>query len=110
LGRTAGAVVLEAVAIEIVLKARLRRAGISFANLRDKHDHSALFALVPDVEKREAEQRYQSAPAMRATLAEALSFSARVFTQWRYMYEQVSVEASLNKKNRQLGTGGELDG
>jgi hypothetical protein len=101
-GRAAGAVVLEALALEIALKARLLRSGISFAALRDKHDHSALYALVPDVEKPEAEQRYQSArhPAMRSTLAEALSFSAQVFKQWRYMHEHSSVQSSMGEMQR----------
>ncbi len=101
-GRAAGAVVLEALALEIALKARLLRSGISFAGLRDKHDHSALYALVPNIEKQEAEQRYQSTrhPAMRPTLAEALSFSAQVFKQWRYMHEHASVQTSMGEMQR----------
>jgi hypothetical protein len=103
MGRMAGAVVLEALAFELVLKARLHRAGISLAGLRDKHDHSALYALLPDVERQEAEQRYQSAgwPPLRATtLAEALSYSAQVFKQWRYMHEEQFVQASTGEMRR----------
>src|SRR5262249_15383902 len=83
MGRSAGAVVLEALAVELVLRARLQRAGISFAKLPDKHDHSALYALMPDLERQEADQRYQASRyrAMRATLAEALGFSALVFKE-----------------------------
>lgn len=100
--RVAGAVVLQALALELALKARLLRAGISFAELRDKHDHSALYALVPDVERHEAEARYQSTrhSAMRPTLAEALSFSAHVFKEWRYMHEHLSVECSTGEMQR----------
>jgi hypothetical protein len=103
IGERAGAVVLEALALELVLKAILQRAGISFARLQDKHDHSALFALVPDAEKQEAEQRYQSVrhPAMKAaSLDQALSSSAQVFKQWRYMHEQNSVQASMGEMQR----------
>jgi hypothetical protein len=102
-GRTAGAVVLEALAIEIALKARLTGARVPFADLLKKwerHDHAKLYALLPDNEKQEAEQRYQSHPAMRATLAEALTFSANVFVEWRYMHERTSVEASLGEMQR----------
>jgi hypothetical protein len=101
-GRMAGAVVLEAIAIELVLKARMKRARISFDSLRDKHDHSALYSL-PDLEKQEAEQQYQCIrhPSFRATtLAEALSFSAKVFVKFRYMHEEPSVEASLGEMQR----------
>ena len=99
-GRAAGVVVLEALALEIVLKARLLRAGITFPRT---HDHSTLFGLLPDTEKQEAEQRYQSAgwPPLRATtLAEALSYSANVFVEWRFMHEHFSVQASTGEMRR----------
>ena len=99
-GRVAGAIVLEALALEIVLKARLLRAEIPVPRT---HDHSALYGLLPDAEKQEAEQRYQTAgwPPMRATtLAEALSASANVFVEWRYMHEHVSVQASTGEIRR----------
>jgi hypothetical protein len=101
-GRIGAAVMLEALAVELVLKARLQRAGISFARLRDKHDHLALYALLPDLEKQEADRRYQSSrlSAMRATLSDALSYSAKVFVRFRYMHEQPSVEASLGEMQR----------
>jgi hypothetical protein len=101
-GRAAGAVVLEALALEILLKARLLRAGIPVSRGRDGHDHSALYRLLPDPEKQAAEHRYQSAgwPPMRATLDEALSASANVFVEWRYMHEEISVEASLGEMQR----------
>jgi len=99
MGKAAGAVVLEALALEILLKARLLRAGIPVPRW---HDHSALYGLLPDTERQEAEQRYQSAgwPPMRATLAEALSASANLFVEWRYMHEEISVEASLGEMQR----------
>jgi hypothetical protein len=99
-GLTAGAVVLEAFALELVLKARLLRAGIT---VRRTHDQSALYALLPDTEKQEAEQRYQSAgwpPLPAATLAEALSASANVFVEWRYMHERVWVQTSTGEMRR----------
>jgi hypothetical protein len=106
IGRVAGAVVLEALAIELVLKARLKRSEIDFQGpLKGikRHDHAKLFALLPDIEKQQADQRYRSLrhPAIRATLAEALDFSAKVFTEWRYMHEQPSgVQASMGEMQR----------
>jgi hypothetical protein len=101
-GWSTGALVLEALAVELVLKARLKRAGISFAGLPDKHDHSALYALMRDVEKQEADQRYQSSrhPMMRATLAEALDFSAEVFMKWRYIHEHGPLQANMGEMQR----------
>jgi HEPN domain len=74
-GMLAGATVLEALALELALKARLLRAG---AQLPKWHSHSDLFALLPTVEQQDAEQMYQANRlfAMRATLAEVLDLSA----------------------------------
>src|SRR5262245_5362440 len=59
-GRFAAAIMLEALAVELVLKARLERSGALSKKLRFEHDHSLLYASVSDLEKQDAEQRYQS--------------------------------------------------
>jgi hypothetical protein len=79
LGTTAGVTILEALALELVLKARLLQSGIKPPNW---HSHSDLFALLPHAEQQVAGQIYQANrhSAMPETLAEVLNFSAR----WRY--------------------------
>jgi len=104
LGRAAGAVVLEALAIELVLKARLLRVGITHNDIfpfRDRHDHIKLYGhdgLSPAF-RQEAEQRYKSSrrSAMRATLAEVLSCSANALSEWRYLHQKPFVQASLGE-------------
>ena len=94
IGGAAGAVVLEALAIELVLKVRLKLAGLGHQR---GHNHSILFSALPQSEQRRAESVYQSIrhPAMRSTLAEVLEFSAGTFEKWRYMHEEVGgVQAS----------------
>jgi hypothetical protein len=87
LGMTDGATVLEAMALELVLKARLLRAGTRPPKW---HSHFDLFGLMPDTEQQEAERSYQTsrAPQMQATLAEALDHSAKAFERWRFHQEQ----------------------
>src|SRR5262245_42504328 len=82
--KTVSAIVLEGFAVELALKAQLRRAG---RPLPKSHDHSLLFGNLPQKEQDEAEARYQAKrhPAMRPTLREALAYSADVFDKWRYM-------------------------
>jgi hypothetical protein len=101
-GRIAATGVLEALALELALKARLRRLKIRVPN---SHDHAKLYALLPEDERQKAEERWRCVrhPAMRATLAEALSFSADVFVKWRYMHEQGSVHASMGEMQRAFG-------
>jgi hypothetical protein len=98
LGRTASMVMLEALAVELALKVRLDRAGITVART---HNHANLFEL-PAADRKDAEERYQARrhPAMRATLAEVLAYSAPVFEMWRYQHEHPSVEASLGEMQR----------
>jgi hypothetical protein len=97
-GMMAGATVLEALALELVLKARLLRAGTKPPKW---HSHPDLFALLPAAEQQDAEQIYQADrhPAMRATLAEVLDFSAKAFEKWRYHHEQLA-DASLAEMQR----------
>lgn len=99
MGRTASATVLEALALELVLKARLDRAGLA---VQRTHNHAALFAKLPASDQQQAEQRYQASrhPAMRARLKEALAYSAQVFEQWRYLHEHPQVEASMGEMQR----------
>jgi HEPN domain-containing protein len=95
LGIMAGVTVLEALALELVLKARLLQSGI---NPPKWHSHSDLFALLPEAEQQVAGQIYQANrnSAMRETLAEVLNFSAKAFERWRYHHEQPA-EASLGE-------------
>ena len=94
----AGVTVLEALALELVLKARLLQSGI---NPPKWHSHSDLFALLPETEQQVAGQIYQANrnSAMRETLAEVLNFSAKAFERWRYHNEQPA-EASLGEMQR----------
>ena len=98
LGVVAGVTVLEALALELVLKARLLQSGIKPPKW---HSHSDLFALLPDAEQQVAGQIYQANrhSAMRETLAEVLNFSAEAFERWRYHNEQPA-EASLREMQR----------
>jgi hypothetical protein len=86
-GRIAGAVVLEALAIELVLKARLDRAGVQVWR---EHNHFKLFEKLPEGERKQAGQRYalRRHPTLRDKLEEVLAFSADVFVECRYMHEQ----------------------
>jgi hypothetical protein len=97
-GRTASATVLEALALELVLKVRLNRAGVA---VRRTHNHADLFAKLPASDKKDAEERYQARhPAMRATLSEVLTYSANVFENWRYIHEHHHVQASMGEMQR----------
>jgi hypothetical protein len=99
IGTVVGATTLEALAIELVLKARLHQAGIAFPKT---HNHADLFAALPLAARQAADQNYQAKrhPAMRATLAEVLNFSANAFEKWRYLHEQPFVEASMGEMQR----------
>jgi HEPN domain-containing protein len=101
-GMIAGATVLEALALELVLKARLIRAGTRPPKW---HSHSDLFALLPAAEQLDAEQIYQANrhPTMRATLAEVLDHTAKAFERWRYHHEQPA-EPSLGEMQRAFGS------
>ena len=98
LGMLGGVTVLEALALELVLKARLLQSGI---NPPKWHSHSDLFALLPEAEQQVAGQIYQAHrhSAMRETLAEVLNFSAKAYERWRYHNEQPA-EASLGEMQR----------
>jgi hypothetical protein len=95
------AIALEALAVELVLKARLVRGGVRPGNI---HDHAKLFAELPTSEQ-EAARRYQESrhPAMRATLKEALDYSSSAFQRWRYPHERPSVNASLGEMQHAFG-------
>ena len=97
-GIMAGVTVLEALALELVLKARLLQSGIKPPKW---HSHSDLFALLPEAEQQVAGQIYQADrhSAMRETLAEVLNFSAKAYERWRYHNEQPA-EASLGEMQR----------
>ena len=98
LGMLGGVAVLEALALELVLKARLLQAGI---NPPKWHSHSDLFALLPETEQQVAEEIYQAnrQSAMPETLAEVLNFSAKAYERWRYHNEQPA-EASFGIMQR----------
>jgi hypothetical protein len=90
------AAVLEALALELVLKTRLYRAGIPFEKI---HELNELYAQVPAAERQTAEQRYKEFrhPAMRATLDDVLKFHGSVFETWRYPHEQPRLEMSMGE-------------
>jgi hypothetical protein len=99
MGRAASAMVLEALALELVLKARLVAEGLAADTT---HNHAKLFAKLPASVQQDAGQRYQASrhQTMQATLKQALVYSAPVFEQWRYLHEYEVVRASLGEMRR----------
>ncbi len=99
MSRVVSSTVLEASAVELVLKVRLSQAGIPIPKT---HNHANLFDRLPLSERKESGQRYRASrhPAMRATIEEALAFSADVFERWRYIHEHKWVEASMGEMQR----------
>ena len=87
LGMLGGVTVLEALALELVLKARLLQSVITPPKW---HSHSDLFALLPEAEQQVAGRIYQANrhSAMRETLAEVLNFSTNAYERWRYHHEK----------------------
>jgi hypothetical protein len=110
LGQWAGMVVLEALAIELVLKVRVSRAG---QPVEKTHSHSNLLVVLPAAERTELERRYQESnppqssvaivnktPTMLYqlsappdTLEKLLEASGSLFVKWRYMFQETVVEA-----------------
>jgi hypothetical protein len=93
------AVVLEALALELILKVRLDQAS---KPVPKSHDHAVLYADLPAAEKEEAARRYRNSrdPPMPTTLAEVLTESAKAFEQWRYIHEQKQVGANPEDMRR----------
>jgi hypothetical protein len=98
-GVSSGAAVLEALALEIILKVRLSRAGMAVPR---SHDHANLFGKLPAADKKDSEQRYNASrhPAMVATIEDALNYSCDVFEKWRYMHEYSQVDVSMGEMRR----------
>jgi hypothetical protein len=90
-GRIVSATVLEAVAVELALKARLTRAGVKPPNI---HNHLKLFALLPQADRDEVEKEYQGRrhPMMRKTFACGLA----------YPRFRLSATRSPNKKSMEI--------
>jgi hypothetical protein len=99
ISRVVSSTVLEALAVELVLKVRLSQAD---KPIPMNHKHVELFDLLSLSERKESGQRYRASrhPAMRATIEEALAFSSDVFERWRYIHEHQSVEASMGEMQR----------
>jgi hypothetical protein len=78
MGASSGAVVLQTLALELVLKVRLARSGIQPCWT---HNHAVLFADLPPAEKAAAETRYQARrhPSMKQSLEDVLAASAPLF-------------------------------
>jgi hypothetical protein len=94
------ATVLDALALEIVLKVRLARAGLPIPRT---HSHTKLFATLPAPERQAAEERYKAGghPFRSVTLEAALAGSNDVFETWRYLYEEpAGVSASTGEMRR----------
>ena len=85
-GQVAAVALLDALALELTLKVRVHRAG---KLVPATHDHCELFGELTDREKQDLEQRYAERrhPSMASTLEGALTKSASVFVEWRYMFE-----------------------
>lgn len=86
MGRAAGGTVLEALAIELVLKERMARAG---KNAMKTHRHDQLFKRLSLSEQENLRGRYASAPSdhFSSTLDDALAQSSELFEVWRYAHE-----------------------
>lgn len=99
MSRVVSSTVLEALALELILKVKIDRMGIKIPKT---HNHADLFAELPAPERQQAGQRYQSSRhrAMRPTIEEALAFSADAFESWRYLHEHQHVEASMGEMQR----------
>jgi hypothetical protein len=91
-GQATAVAILDALALELMLKARLYLAD---RPVKNTHDHGKLFADLPNNEKADLEKKYASQrhSSMASTLQEALSRSGAVFVEWRYMYEHPQVTA-----------------
>jgi hypothetical protein len=99
-GTAAGAVVLDALALELILKARLLKAAIP---LKYTHSHIDLFAKLPQSERTADEEEFRALlniPMVRTTQTDVLAFSARAFKQWRYLHERHHVKASMGEMQR----------
>ena len=99
-GYAISATVLEALALEIVLKVRLARAGLAVPRT---HSHAELFDALPASDRQAAEERYKMGghPFRSTTLEAALADSDDVFETWRYLYEEpAGVEASTGEMRR----------
>jgi hypothetical protein len=99
MGAASGAVVLQTLALELVLKVRLARSGIEPWRT---HNHTELFAKLPPVEKTAAETRYQARrhPSMKQSLGDVLAASAELFEKWRYMHEHPTVTSHDTEMQR----------
>lgn len=93
------AVVLEALALELLLKVKLAQAG---RPVPKSHDHSRLYADLPAAEREKAERQYQISghQPMPVTLAEVLTESAEAFERRRYIHEQRRVRANPEDMRR----------
>lgn len=97
ISRAVSATVLQALALELILKVRLAMAQI---HVPATHKHAELFAILPEQDRERADQLYRNClrPFTRAvTIEEALAFSSDVLTVWRYSHEYEIVEASLDE-------------
>ncbi len=88
MSRVVSSTVLEALAVELVLKVRLSQAGIPIPKT---HNHANLFDRLPLSERKESGQRYRASrhPAMRATIEEALE---RFPIRWNHLIEKESLK------------------
>ncbi|HEY3798367.1 MAG TPA: hypothetical protein VGL58_08435 [Caulobacteraceae bacterium] len=90
---TASAFVLQAIALELGLKARLLKAGVSPGNV---HHHRKLFDKLPESDRAVLIEAYNErwvANPVRP-LPDALDMSANIFVQWRYRHEHFALTAN----------------
>jgi capsular polysaccharide biosynthesis protein len=104
-GRMAASAVLQALAIEIVLKAIAQKVGKPVIKA---HNHVKLFAALPTDIQAACRARYQARTeaatvtdkaSLLADLDRVLAVSATVFLDWRYLYE---ADAGLSYKNHEI--------
>jgi capsular polysaccharide biosynthesis protein len=104
-GRVAASAVLQALAIEIVLKAIAQKVGKPVINA---HNHVTLLAALPADIQAACRAHYQARleaatvtdkASLIADLDGVLAVSATVFVEWRYLYE---ADGGLSYKNRDI--------
>lgn len=99
IGWVASTTVLQALALELLLKALVHRAGVG---VPPTHHLVELFQLLPQGQRDAADARYAARGALteRKTLAEVLAYCDDAFATWRYLHEKPSVECSMGEMMR----------
>jgi hypothetical protein len=97
MGESSIAVMLLALSIELLLKARLHRGSVPYKQFRRQHNHKSLYMMLPAADQQVLSKAYierKRLPFASATLEDALAWSGEHFVRWRYRHEWQAVSAS----------------